>query len=36
MSAVQTLINEVSQKIHALEKAQALYGLQISISFYSY
>ena len=33
MSAVQTLINEVSQKIHALEIAQALYSRQLSPDF---
>lgn len=33
MSAFQTLINEVSQKIHALETAQALYSRQLSPDF---
>lgn len=33
MSAVQILINEVSQKIHALETAQALYSRQLSPDF---
>lgn len=33
MSAVKTLINEVSQKIHALETAQALYSRQLSPNF---
>lgn len=33
MSPVQTLINEVSQKIHALEAAQALYSRQLSPNF---
>ena len=31
--AVKTLINEVSQKIHALETAQALYSRQLSPNF---
>lgn len=33
MNEVQTLINEVSQKIHALETAQALYSRQLSPNF---
>ena len=33
MSEVQTLINAVSQKIHALETAQALYSRQLSPDF---
>jgi len=33
MSEVQTLINEVSQKIHALETAQVLYSRQLSPEF---
>lgn len=33
MSAVQNLINEVSQKINALETAQALYSRQLSPDF---
>lgn len=33
MSVVQSLINDVSQKIHALETAQALYSRQLSPSF---
>lgn len=33
MSEVQTLINEVSQKIQALETAQALYSRQLSPDF---
>lgn len=36
MSAVQNLINNFSQKIKALETAQALYSRQLSLSFYSY
>lgn len=33
MSAVQSLINDVSQKTHALKTAQALYNRQLSPSF---
>lgn len=33
MSAVQNLINEVSQKVNALETAQALYSRQLSPNF---
>lgn len=33
MSVVQSLINDVSQKIHALETAQALYSRQLSPDF---
>lgn len=33
MSVVQSLINDVSQKIHALETAQALYSHQLSPNF---
>lgn len=33
MSAVQNLINEVSQKVRALETAQALYSRQLSPDF---
>ena len=33
MSEVQTLINEVSQKVQALETAQALYSRQLSPDF---
>jgi hypothetical protein len=33
VNEVQTLINEVSQKIHALETAQALYSRQLSPDF---
>ncbi|WP_261871063.1 hypothetical protein [Psychrobacter sp. JCM 18901] len=33
MSTVQSLINDVSQKINALETAQALYSRQLSPDF---